>query len=76
MSKIDYVDDVRVYEDVTGMLAYYDDWAKVNGYEKREDMRARMHEQGFSEEEIDEEDDRMQGMFVDWCDDNDIIASE
>lgn len=76
MSKIDYVDDVRVYEDVTGMLAYYDDWAKVNGYEKREDMRARMHEQGFSEEEIDEEDDRMQEMFVDWCDDNDIIASE
>lgn len=76
MSKIDYVDDVRVYHDAIGTLAYYDDWASANGYKKREDMRARMHEQGFSEEDIDEEDDRMQDLFVDWCDAHEIIASE
>lgn len=39
-------------------------------------MRARMHEHGFSEDEINEEDDRMQELFVDWCDAHEIIASE
>lgn len=71
MSQISVVDEVRVYD---GDLAYYDDWAIANGYEKRMDMRTLMFENGSSEEEVDEEEDRLWELFVDWCDERGLTA--
>lgn len=76
MSKTDYIDNVRVYNDVTGTLAYFDDWAIANGYEKRMDMRTIMFENGSSEEEIDEEEEGLWNLFFDWCEKHNLTAMD
>ena len=73
MEQIRTVDEVRVYD---GYLAYYDDWAIVNGYEKRMDMRTIMFENGSLEEEIDEEEDRLWNLFCDWCEEHELTPME
>lgn len=76
---VGFVDDVRVYiddEDEDEVFASFDDWAKANGYMPRFDMRAMLLEKGYSEDEVNEEDDKMLEMFYEWCDDWGIQCSE
>lgn len=68
MSAVAYLDGVKVFmEDETTVLAYYDDWAVAKGYYRKMDMRAIMFEQGYTEEQVEAEDDRMDCEFSEWC---------
>lgn len=68
MSAVAYLDGVRVFiEDGINTLAYYNDWAVAKGYYRKEDMRTMLFEQGYSEEQVFEEEMGMDEIFLEWC---------
>lgn len=68
---VNFVDDVIVYDD----FAYFDDWLKANGYRSQSDIREQylMNDQ---EDELDDELERLSDLFVEWCEENDLIPND
>ncbi|MGE5438146.1 MAG: hypothetical protein ACM3O3_13110 [Syntrophothermus sp.] len=67
-----HIDGVRIIEDI----AYIKDWLKVNGYKDRDELKNDMICEGFTEEEFEEEWNKIWDEFENWCIDNNIIAQE